>query len=411
MSAAGKEANAAATVAAAIAAIVAARRARYDPSMRSYLPLLVAAFLTDASVYLVFAALPFRAIELGAGPLALGAIPAVYATAYMLSALGAGHLSDRVPRLKLARGACLLAALSALGLATVPALPLLYAILPAMGVALGFFWSPLQAALSDLAPEGQLLRAIGVFNMTWTLGKGSGLVVGGFLTQAFSPHAVLLLGGAPVALAALALPWRTRPHVAAATPSPSAEEAVPTWLLRLAWMTNALAYGLVGTMNMHAPKLLLAQGLGPATFGLLLGSVYGVQALVFLVMRRRAVSPGLLSVALASGALAVVVFLRAPGELRLLCAIPFGVATGVAYHSSLHASLHRPHGRGLAAGLHEMLIGAGNASVPLAGGALARASGSLAAPFLLAGTLLGAGFVTTLVRRRSSPVAAVRDAI
>jgi predicted MFS family arabinose efflux permease len=81
----------------------------------------------------------------------------------------------------------------------------------------------------------------------------------------------------------------------------------------------------------------------------------------------------------------------------------------VAYHSSLHASLRRPHGRGRAAGLHEMLIGAGNASVPLAGGALARASGSLAAPFLLAGALLSAGLVTTLVRRRPS-VAAMPDA-
>ena len=37
--------------------------------------LVVSAFLTDASLYLVFAAIPFRALALGAGPVALGAIP------------------------------------------------------------------------------------------------------------------------------------------------------------------------------------------------------------------------------------------------------------------------------------------------------------------------------------------------
>ena len=375
---------------------------RYDVRMRTIRPLLLAAFLTDASVYLVFAALPFRAIELGAGPLALGAIPGIYAAAYMLSASRAGHLSDRVPRLKLARGACVLALAAALGLAAAPALPWIFLLLPVLGGALGFFWSPLQAALSDISPPGRLARTIGMFNIAWTLGKGCGLVLGGFLTQTFSARAVLLLGGAPVILTALVLP-RTPEGQGTGAQEEAVPEPVSEGLLRLAWMTNALAYGLVGTVNMHAPRWLLSLGAGPASFGLLLGSVYGVQALVFLALRRHGVDRSLLSVALGAGALAVVVLLGAPGSTRLLGAIPFGVATGVAYHSSLHASLHRPHGRGRAAGLHETLIGAGNSTVPLLGGALARTSGSLTAPFVLAGTLLAIGCLATLALRSTSP--------
>ena len=207
-------------------------------------------------------------------------------------------------------------------------------------------------------------------------------------------------------LTALALTGSSSPH-RTGTADEGTEEPVSQGLLRLAWMANALAYGLVGTVNMHAPKWLLAQGAGPAAFGLLLGSVYGVQALVFLALRRRGVSRGMLSTALGAGALAVVVLLFAPGSMRLLGAIPFGVATGLAYHSSLHASLHRPHGRGRAAGLHETLIGAGNSTVPLLGGALARTSGSLTAPFILAGALLVLGCLVSLALRSTPPVRAV----
>ena len=74
--------------------------------MRGAWRLFVAAFLTDSALYLAFAALPFRAIELGAGPSRLGILPTLYAGAYMSCASVAGRLSDRMPRLALARVAC-----------------------------------------------------------------------------------------------------------------------------------------------------------------------------------------------------------------------------------------------------------------------------------------------------------------
>lgn len=365
--------------------------------------LFVSAFLTDASLYLVFAAIPFRALALGAGPVALGAIPGLYALAYMASASRAGRLSDRVPRLRMAAAAAIAAMACIVAVAAAPSLALLFAALPPLGISLGFFWSPLQAAVSDRVEPRDLGRALGMFNASWTLGKGAGLVLGGLVTAAASPRVVLLLAALPL-LGTVLLLARRHPGAAPASAEPVAVDAVPARVVRLAWMTNALAYGFVGTVNMHGPRWLLAQGVGPAAFGALLGAVFGVQVLVFLRSHDRRVTPPLLLVSLASALVALVILVTAHGPMRAAAALPFGLATGLAYHASLRASVDRPHGRGRAAGLHEAILGAGSTSVPLLGGWAAAATGSLSAPFLVAAACLAAGLgIVAISRVRTSP--------
>lgn len=373
------------------------------------MPLFASAFLTDASLYLVFAAIPFRALELGAGSFALGMIPGLYAIAYMVSASCSGRLSDRMPRLRLARLAALTAVVAVLAVAAAPTLPFVFAALPVLGAGLGFFWSPLQAALSDRVETRDLPRALGAFNVSWTTGKGAGLVLGGVLTAALSARSVLLMAAAPLLLSALLLPRDRRlpgtagadgPADGAAAPGP-----VPDRVLRLAWMANALAYGLVGTVNMHAPRLFLAQGAGPAEFGILLGAVFGVQTVVFAAVRHRPVGRGMLAVSLGCGLGALALLLGLRGPARGLAAVPFGIATGLAYHASLRASLDRPHGRGRAAGWHETLLGAGSTTVPLLGGWAVAGSGTLEAPFVVAAVLLLAG-LGVLAARRPAPAIA-----
>ena len=90
--------------------------------MPALVRLFLAAFLTDASLYLAFAALPFRAMDLGAGSISLGILPTLYAIAYMSTAQLGGRLSDRAPRLVLARFGCGLFFLGCLALSRAPAL-------------------------------------------------------------------------------------------------------------------------------------------------------------------------------------------------------------------------------------------------------------------------------------------------
>ena len=371
--------------------------------MRS-LPLFVAAFLTDLALYLIFAAIPFRALELGAGPLGLGSLPTLYAGSYMLMAALGGRLSDRFSRIGLARTGCCLFVAGAVGLASVRTLPLLYLVTPALGVALGLFWSPVQAALSDRFTPGRLPRAMAAFNMAWSLGKGLGLVIGGTVVDLAAPRTVFLIAAAPVVVTALVLPRRAAAGDGVEG-AHDATEPIPMRRVRLAWITNALAFGLVGTVNMHAPRFLLDLGGNASDFGLLLGLVFAVQTLTFAGLARHRPDRWAAPLALGCGLLAMLVFLTAPGPgWRLAAAIPFGLATGIAYDASLHASLHRPSGRGRAAGLHEMVLGGGSSSLPLAAGLASRATGSLAAPFHLAMLVLAAGCLLALreaVRERS----------
>lgn len=377
--------------------------------MRSSFRLHWAALLTDAGLYFVFAALPFRALELGAGPVALGALPTLYAGTYMCAAALGGRLSDRIPRLTLARAGCALFVAGSLILSQVSTLLSLAATIPFLGIALGCFWSPIQATLSDRSEPCQLPKTLGIFNVAWSLGKGTGIVLGGVLAETFAPDFVLMLAGLPV-LATFAL-LSTDPERRALTVRPALSDGTSTsspsqadTLLRLAWMTNALAYGVVGTFNMHAPAYLIDLGSGPSEFGLIFGAVLLVQTLTFAAVALVHPRPkrGTLLLSLAMATLALMLFLLMSGSLlRLVVLLPLGAATGLAYHASLHQSLDRSHERGRCAGLHETLLGAGSSTLPLLGGGLAALTLSLAAPFVLSiAFLLGGLCVTALTSTR-----------
>ena len=388
--------------------------------------LFVAAFLTDCSLYLAFAALPFRALELGAGSTGLGILPTLYAVAYMATASLAGRWSDRVPRLTLARAGAALFFLGCLALSRAPNRLTLSLCIPVLGLGLGFFWSPVQAALADLAGPGRLSRAVMGFNVGWSLGKGAGLVTGGLLTERLDPSWALLASGAPVLLTMLILPWGKGVVVASAAPpgTPPATAPAPPAVrppaapvagplparepserfLKTAWLTNAIAFGIGSTMNVHAPKFLLARGAGPGEFGVVLGMVFLAQTFTFIALadshpRRRA-----LVLASAAGLVGLAGFLLAPSTVwRIVAVLPLGVCLGLAYQASIHASLDRGAGRGRAAGLHEMLLGAGSSSLPLLGGAVATATGSLAAPLFVASGALLFGLIVTRVFRDRDP--------
>ncbi|NNE44922.1 MAG: MFS transporter [Gemmatimonadetes bacterium] len=373
--------------------------------MSSSRRLLLAAFLTDASLYLVFAALPFRAMELGAGPVRLGILPTLYAAAYTLSANLGGRVSDRIPRLTLARGGAAVFLLGAVALAQTPSTAWMFLVLPVLGIGLGWFWSPVMAAVADRAEPGRLTGAVARFNIAWSLGKGGGLVLGGWLTETLEPRTAMMAAAAPVLLTVLVLPRERRGPVAAPaepTPEPAAPRAPePPVFLPLAWITNALAFGTASTLNMHAPRFLLDRGGGPSAFGLLLGSVFIVQTATFLVTARRRPGRSTLFAAYGLVLAGLAVFLLTAGSpVRLVAALPLGVGFGLAYATSIHASLDRPAGRGRAAGWHESLLGAGSSTLPLLGGALIAVAGGTVYPFLLAGGLLAAGLVVSRARLR-----------
>jgi len=361
--------------------------------------LYASALCMDAGFFLVLAALPFKVIALGGGPLALGAVPAISSVTYILLTLIAGRQSDRVGRFGMSLWGCgCFAAFCGLAHAS-RQLGALALAMPLLGTGAALYWPAAQAAVGDLAGPAGLARAIGRFNVAWGLGKGAGFLLGGMLLAGPGFGAAFGAGAALVAASFLMLP-RGRalpPAVRTAHRAASVDSAVPAAtgavFRRMAWLANFGAFGAAGVLNHQLPKWFAAAGWGEARFGGLLGAVFLTQAGAFLLLAGRvrfAWSVKRLLVPQIAAALAMAAVPLAPGWGALLAIAPLlGGAFGVCYAASIYYSLHTPAGRGRNAGIHESLIGAANFAVPLAAGAASRATGQLALPYPLAAAVMG----------------------
>lgn len=389
-----------------------------------------ASFLVDFSHYLVFGALPFQAIRLGAGPFELGLLPSLYAATYAAASMLAGRLSDGVGRHSLVRAGILVFALAAAALGFAKSLGMLLLLVPATGAALGFFWSPAQAALSDAVEPARLGRALARFNVAWSAGKCAGFFAAGAITASSRPEFSVFAGIAPLVAALALLPRAVRvprearrASAAARLPvapleDPSAPEHAPEprfarssrRFVLLAWGANAIAYGVSSTLNVHAPALLERRGGTALDFGVYLGLVFASQTASFAFAGHRPPSGGAIAASHALGFAALAIFLFAPGQLGLvISAALLGLALALAYEASLHASLHRDAGRGFAAGIHEAVLAAGSSLVPLVGGAVAASGGGAAAPFHVCLALLFAAAAWTGARERRPPAGTATD--
>ncbi|MHB8080279.1 MAG: MFS transporter [Candidatus Krumholzibacteriia bacterium] len=368
--------------------------------------LMVSAFFMDAGFFLVLAAIPYRVLALGGGPVALGLAPAISALTYIVLTRLAGRWSDTSGRFGMILWGTLAYAAFALLAGSVARLPLLLLAMPLLGVGNALYWPTVQAAVGDLAGPGGLAREIGRFNVAWSTGKSAGYLAGGLLLAATGFRAAFLTGAGLVALAFAVLLGAGAPAPAA----PAADRAPPGGtdvpeatrraFLSMGWWANFAAYGAGGVLGYQLPKWFAAAGWHERRFGLFLAAVFLGQTVAFALLAGRVrftYSTRRLLLPQAAAALALAALPLAGSYGLLLAAAPLlGAAFGVCYAASIYYSLDTARGKGRNAGIHESLVGAGNFVVPLLGGAAARWSGSLAAPYVvaalvMAGALLAQG--------------------
>jgi MFS family permease len=401
-----------------------------------------AAFGVDGAVNLTLVGVPWKAIALGATPLELGLLPAVWSVVYILSAIAMGQLSDRAPRLLLSGSGALVVAVAMIVLALARTLPGMQVGLAVLALGLAMFWPSLQAALAGADEPARLPRNLGWFNLAWSSGKGIGFAAGGLV---YALHGFGLIAGisAGIALAiAILLLTKTQPargedatpasardaasarHAADARPAgagspvdrahpvgagaPTDRARAAAWLAA-AWLANGVAYGVVATLAYHYPKFLEAQGFRSAHFGFFLGTTYLSQTVMFAILTRthawhfRRQGLYLMHAALAA-VLLVLPAVHAPA-LQLALAPLIGACLGLAYYSSIYYSLNAADRPGRNTGRHEAIIGSGVLLAPPIGGWLATATGQLAAPYWLCAALALlaiAGEEALLGRRRPS---------
>lgn len=364
------------------------------------------AFIADWAFYLVFTSVPLRAIEMGAGPLILGLLPALSSTVYILSSLNFGRLSDRGGRMRMARWGTIAMAAGAVLLRYAPSLPFLFLFLPLVSIGGGLFWPAIQAELGDRGPSSGLVHRLGAFNVAWSAGKMIGFWTAGHLAQTYGATAPLLIA-AGFELIVFMLAPRDRPRdavdaMAASEPAPSA--AIRARYRLISRLANLVAFGVGATLNYQFPKRLFGLGLNAGDLGNFLGLVGLWQTLAFAILAWRRGwewRPAILILTMLGGMLSVGILAWARGEAMILaCAPGIGIATGVAYSASLYHSLHSGEGRGRNTGIHEALLGSGAFFLPLAGGMLARASG-LGAPYILCAAAFATVAVLAIVRLRT----------
>ena len=379
--------------------------------------LVVAAFLADFQLYLIYTAMPFKALHLGAGPFELGALAALSTGAYALLVAGFGRMSDRLPRLWLARFSCVGIMIGCIGMTLAPSWRWMLLAAPFVGGSMSPFWPSVQAALADLSRAKDLERNLARFNLAWTMGKASGFLVGATVLSVLGEAATFTLASMIAFTVFFVLPRpRSRSLLLGDEPAPAAtaptaapavvETDARADLFRpLAWVANGAAFGLGATLNHHYPRLVREFDWGPQTFGIFLGLVYLTQALTFVALSwrperwrfRRAplYVPQLMMI------VAIVTLPFADRARVMVSALVFGWALGTCYTASLYYSLHAPAGRGRNAGVHEGLIGLGSMTIPFLGGVLARVGNGLWVPYSVAGVaiVLSLGLQEILYRR------------
>lgn len=374
--------------------------------------LAAAALCTDLGLYLLMLSLPYRLLDASASSAVLGTVPFLYAGPYALVALFAGRFSDRFPRRAPIRAGTALAVAAAAGLSAVDSTPWILALVPCLGIGLGFFWPSLQAGFSEVSHGHDLHRLTGLFNVSWSIGKGLGLVGGGWLLVSIGASGTSIAAALAFATSFAVLPGMPRPgdHAEALAadadaPPPDVQRA----FRRAAWIANGMAFGVAATINHHLPKLLLPHGLGAREVGLFLGLVFLAQTVLFVTIGpRRGWHFRALPLIALQGVLALVTLALtfvADFTVLLFLAPLIGLTLGFSYQSSLYYSLHAPVDRGAQAGVHEAALGSASAIVPVLGG-LAVASTGATAPFVVAAVVIAGSAIfgaTTILRTRRRP--------
>lgn len=364
----------------------------------------------DCAFFLILAATPFKVLALGGGPVALGLVPAIGSIIYIGFTLLAGRWSDRAGRTLLCLGGNLMLILFTLTAYRCQSLFLLLALVPLMGIGKALYWPAVEASVGDLSGTARLTLNIGRFNVAWSSGKASGFALSGLLLSHFGFRTTFLVGAGLVVLAFLWLPKGTLQPGPTATgksapadeqggrgnrPAPAITDRERRLFRNMGWLANLAANGAAAVLVSQLPAWFVTGGWGETRFGIFLALVFVVQTLSFMLLARKVrftYSERRLWIPQAVAILPLLAIPWYPAWGWLLAIAPvLGIAFGVSYSSSIYYSLHTERSKGMYAGIHEALVGAGGFLPPLLAGLLARWTAWLGAPYLLAaGVVLGA---------------------
>ena len=364
---------------------------------------------------------------LGAGPAELGMLNFLGAGSYVVGCFVIAPLCDRHGRRPFIVLGALVFALSYLVMAWAGSIWWVYALMIPQGLGAAVFWTAVEASLADETPAASLGRALGLFNITWSVGEIGGNLLGGAVTDRWPRSPFLLVAaidglialliaaafgreGAPARAAVaeeprlpdLAPPAALAVLAAPAEPAPGEaqpQECVGKAYFRAALAANLAAVGAVVIMRSFFVEIAKDPALGwtGAQSSVALALTFVSQTMVFYVMGRTRFwhyrfSPLAVSQAALAAMCLYSAFSRSYAGLLAACAVA-GACAGVPYASSIFYALRGPAARGRASGLHEGVLGIGSSLCPLLGGYVAALWGFARGAYVFAPAVLAAALV------------------
>jgi MFS family permease len=352
---------------------------------------------------------------------------AAWGFAYIFIAVLGGRISERFGPRAAAATFCAASLASCLIGLTAIALPRIWMI-PLIMLPFNFtgtmIWPAIESGLTRSPGKMPLSRRMAYYNLAWGSAGFLAMFTHGML-ESISFSLIFIAAALSCGLAAITLGvWAIPAHMIGAQHVPDTQEGEheiddpavrrrATLLLKMAWITNPLAYMAiyvlipVMTQLTHVENLALAGMIGSIWFVVrFLGFAVAGHWTGWHYKVRWQLGP------LAAMTLSMACMLLIPNLAVLIVGqIVFGFSTAILYSASLYYSMHVSDGHGGHAALHEAAIGAGSMVGPLIG-ALASTGHSQRPmlPIALGVTgLLAAGFAVIAWMALARPAAAAKN--
>ncbi|HOX39299.1 MAG TPA: MFS transporter [Candidatus Brocadiia bacterium] len=384
--------------------------------------LTASAFLASVSFGIESAAAPFLAQDFGARSSGVGALGAVGSVTYsgllFVLLMYFGRVWDRHCPRRMSMTAQLYLAVGSVAFMTAGAMPMLYGVALAKGVAAASFWPPLMAWFSAGREGSALNRRLSYFNLSWCSGLIIGPALGGELYEIW-PQLPFAAAAWCQAAGAGAL-WRSKPPVGtdktpvSETAPATGGDGVPDWkrhtFRRVALVSHFTAYLVMGLARYQFPVLATSIGIRPSVFGWVMMTLsLFMTGMFWLLGRSRGwhFRFGYLLLAQAGLVLAMLGASRADGAAALaVVTASCGICIGFTYTSNLFYGASGDSRRGRRMAIHEFLIGVGFGVGGLLGG-LANDRFGLRTAYPLCAIAIAVGatvqiFILAALRTRNS---------
>jgi len=239
----------------------------------------------------------------------------------------------------------------------------------------GFKWPILQSYVSAGRTPKQTAKPLGRFNMTWASAVPISIVVCGPIINYF-PRGLFIVGAACTVISLMLIrPLVRRPqHLAHDHPErldPQQRKKLRALMISSRWsMINS--YGLLFLLAPLMPQIFGDLGYGVAVAAALSAGIDVLRVVFFFILRRYEGWHGKVSLLVITALVLPIGFglvlagehLPTPTAMILIGEIIFGAGTGLAYYSSLYYGMITQDASVGAGGMHEAMIGSGQALGP-----------------------------------------------